>query len=407
MRGRIIGAAATAAMLLSAFAISPVAAGIPAATLLVVDDDGMASTTDCGASDMAFSTIQAAVTAATPGGTVKVCPGTYTESVTVDKTLKLVGPHAGQSAKDCAARTDDATVTSSDLAGTFRLGAADILLSGFEVSGNGSGPGIYTSPNFSGYKVRHNIIADNTFGVYYHASGELASQLGKNCISDNNRSGSASGDGVYSDQGLRNAGIFDNGFEENDSAAVVLIGEGAGISSIRATKNSSFNDASFLVSISVRELRITANVVRDDRSGEPGSAVYIGFASRDVLIQDNYVRSGHSRGIYLDGESDAIVVQDNLIKRTGEGILNNSTAEGAALIRSNTVRNVDGDGIHMTAVTSRNFLTANRATGSGLVDCRDETTGSERQGVANKWVGSGPGRNIGQVSSPTNLCRPD
>src|SRR5438132_9211168 len=71
-----------------------------AATTLVVDDDGMASATDCNATTPAYPTISAAVAAASPGDTIKVCPGFYNEQVMVNKNnLTLLGAQAGTDAR--------------------------------------------------------------------------------------------------------------------------------------------------------------------------------------------------------------------------------------------------------------------------------------------------------------------
>lgn len=67
------------------------------AATLVVDDDGHASASDCGAASVAASTIQAAVDAAASGDLVLVCPGNYDELVTVatnDLTIRAAGPGA-------------------------------------------------------------------------------------------------------------------------------------------------------------------------------------------------------------------------------------------------------------------------------------------------------------------------
>src|SRR5438128_1378228 len=52
---------------------------------LFVDDDGMQK------HNAGFTSIQAAVDAAHPGDTIRVSPGTYNESVTVDKKLTIIG----------------------------------------------------------------------------------------------------------------------------------------------------------------------------------------------------------------------------------------------------------------------------------------------------------------------------
>lgn len=60
--------------------------------VLVVDDDGKAVVGDCDADVSAFSSIQDAVDAASPGDTIIVCPGVYDEQVTISKPgIRLVG----------------------------------------------------------------------------------------------------------------------------------------------------------------------------------------------------------------------------------------------------------------------------------------------------------------------------
>src|SRR5436305_8748343 len=75
-----------------------------AATTRLVDDDGAATAASCdaGAPGSAFTTISAAVAAAVAGDTVKVCPATYNEQVTVNKSLTLTGAQAGIDARDPA-----------------------------------------------------------------------------------------------------------------------------------------------------------------------------------------------------------------------------------------------------------------------------------------------------------------
>jgi hypothetical protein len=63
----------------------------------VVDDDGQGSDTDCDAATPASTTIAAALTAANPGDTIKVCPGTYPVASTLELNksgLTIVGATA-------------------------------------------------------------------------------------------------------------------------------------------------------------------------------------------------------------------------------------------------------------------------------------------------------------------------
>jgi Protein of unknown function (DUF1565) len=65
--------------------------GKPPGTTLFVSPSGSSAGADTSCDTAGYSTIQSAVTAAPSGGTVIVCPGTYTENVVISQPLKLVG----------------------------------------------------------------------------------------------------------------------------------------------------------------------------------------------------------------------------------------------------------------------------------------------------------------------------
>src|SRR6266404_5875185 len=73
-----------------------------AAALVTLGAGAAQAATSCvnpGGTGGCYSSIQAAINAASPGDTITVAAGTYNESVTIDKTLNLLGAQAGIDAR--------------------------------------------------------------------------------------------------------------------------------------------------------------------------------------------------------------------------------------------------------------------------------------------------------------------
>jgi Right handed beta helix region len=93
-----------------------------------------------------YSTINSAVTAAKPGDTVVVCPGTYKEDVVITKPLTLVGQNATVNAAGLAGAPTGAILGQAPYNG-ITIESSDVTVKGFTVEG-AEGEGILAvNPN--------------------------------------------------------------------------------------------------------------------------------------------------------------------------------------------------------------------------------------------------------------------
>lgn len=345
-------------------------------------------------------TIQAAVNAASPGDTIKVCRGTYAEYVTVDKTLTILGAKSGVDGRNRTGSTQESIVDPDDTApsGTpsINITASNVVLDGFLLQGNENGPAVQTSATESGYKIRNNRFVANAFGLHLNASGGTTTVVARNAFAVNNENlgaASAAGNGIYSDQGLSGALVQLNKFRNNINAAFLVGGAATGVT---ATQNISTADGTFFAAYTGGGFRILGNRVADAN----GSGVYFTGVSSATVQNNNIQRSGYS-GIRIAAAVSSAFVQGNVTTGSGDqGISVSSEVPGAVTVQGNVANANNGDGILFSADTAGNVIRNNRALNNGNFDCQDLSSGSGTSGTANTWQ-----NNVGRKSSPAGLCR--
>lgn len=142
-----------------------------------------------GCGNAAYSTIGAAVAAASAGDTVKVCPGTYAEDVVVGKALTLTGQNA--------------TIDASGLDNGVQVLASGVTVQGFTVE-NAIGEGILvgqtplpngvTPPDIGAVTIAGNTVVDNDQG---NPTGqELTTSPYAQCVAAHNIPGDC-GEGIH------------------------------------------------------------------------------------------------------------------------------------------------------------------------------------------------------------------
>src|SRR5689334_13454724 len=140
----------------------------------------------------AFSTIQSAVTAASPNSTIRVAGGTFAESVNITKPLLVLG---NQVNADAQGGRPSASETIVDAGGgtDFNIGASDVELNGFTIQGASAGAtpfGITLGVGTSGSQITDNIIQNNIAGLSLaNASATDQTVISGNLFLNNNNTG--------------------------------------------------------------------------------------------------------------------------------------------------------------------------------------------------------------------------
>jgi hypothetical protein len=198
---------------------------------LVVDDDGLASITDCNALTPTFPTINLAIMAASPGQKIGVCPGVYNEMVNINKdNLTLLGAKSGVDARTRAfVLTDESVINNT--CGPVQIMADNDVLDGFTVQGSTmSDPcfiaGIWSNPGFSGthggHTILNNIVQNNISGIELDSDCMFPTLVQFNLIQNNNNPGPGPGNGIETSFGLCNATIDRNKFSGHANTSMLL-----------------------------------------------------------------------------------------------------------------------------------------------------------------------------------------
>jgi parallel beta-helix repeat protein len=266
------------------------------------------------------------------------------------------------------------------------------------------------------------VVQQNTFGLYLNSSGVHPSVVERNCFRLNNKPGSASGAGIYSDQGLTNAHVRENYFTGHNVGAIVLA---LNQRDITIEHNDMVDDAGTIVLVGTQNARVTYNHIVNTTS----SGIFVGGGVSDAYIAYNLIDNPGGTGIttnvqFLMGANTLLVIEKNHIRSSPfDGIRLNQTdlsvvrgnksqgnfRDGIRLqndsdmneVNNNLSRDNGRDGMRVDPGSSdTNTIEQNKMLGNVEHDCHDDTVGGGTGGTANLWM-----RNIGKTENRPGLCK--
>jgi len=280
-----------------------------------------------------YPTIQAAVDAASPGDTIIVLPGTYSENVYINKENLTIQSRDGA----------DETIVQA----AFKVMALNVNVNGFTIKG-----GIFGVETFGNTVVRSSILCDNAWGIYLGSSSNNTIENNKffnNRIADIDLrwSGNNLIKNCSFDLGLYIYGDYENKVESctvGGKPLVFLNGERDKVIMKEAGQVILFKCMNVTVkecvfsnrAVGVELLQCTGCIVENNTfTYNPSRSIEL-FNSSDNVIQNNICRS-NTGGIYLQYSSNNLVQGNKCSdsydwQRAGIGVLYSSNN----IIRNNT-----------------------------------------------------------------------
>ncbi len=297
-----------------------------------------------------YSSIQAAVDAASAGATITVDPGNYAEQVVIGKSVTLEGAMTGVDARSNAraAGTGETVCTGITLGdGTityaFKVAASDVTIDGFTIQNESNtslstGAGIVIAPNISGTHIINNIIQNNCAGLYLaNASASDAALIQHNKFLNNNNGATQANNGgraIYTDGSisgglLQNVTIDGNFFDGNLGPSNFQYQPAIGFESYTANSQTSINitnnvfakNGKAVLSINVSHLLFDGNVVENHYDNASGALRFEGGDTSITITHNNFYADG-APAIRIDekavpNDNTNFVIQDNNIYRNG------------------------------------------------------------------------------------------
>jgi parallel beta-helix repeat protein len=332
-----------------------------------------------------FPTIQAAVDAAGPNDTVKVCPGTYPEQVRIQghakDGLKL------ESLKPLQASIQFPPATTAPNSIVNVTGANDVTIRDFTITGpwTDSGCAVATQRHY-GVRVDGNgsaTIRDNHITKIQDANPAL-----RGC-----QDGVAILVGRQFEGEVGHADIQHNVIDNYEKNGPTIDNAGS-----TATVEDNTIDGGPQDPVTAKNgIQVgrgaSAKVHNNDVFGNS-------FAGVPVAPVGDTDTSSDSTGILVFEETGGVEISNNEAYNNDLGIDVGTASQ--LLIRNNFTHNNVFDGLRAEMDTQQNLFAENHSSNNGVHDCHDDSHGTGTAGTGNTWK-----NDFGVTQTPPGICRPN
>jgi parallel beta-helix repeat protein len=383
-----------------------------------------------------FATIQAAVTAASSGDHIKVCPGTYVEQVTIPAGKD----HLSLESKKPLQAIIQAPAVMVGMKAIVRVaGAQDAGIKQFTIQGPGGGPcdnleyGVRVDSGGSATIEKNHIthIRDNPFSGCqngnavqigraaesttgsatvkdntiddYQKTGVIVSNAGSSATIEHNTIQGVGPTASIAQNGIQVSGGADASVKDNDVSGNVYTPQtvvSTGILLFSPGTVTVENNEVYANDVNVYDFQSSTDV--RIKNNEAYGGTFDGFdvvSSSGATLENNKAHDNSFDGIYLNDTGSGNTLKNNDLKSNGEDGINLDSANNNTLKDNKTNENTR-DGLHAASTSTGNTIQDNDAKSNTAFDCRDLSAGGGTAGTANTWT-----KDKGATSSPAGICK--
>jgi len=350
---------------------------------LIVDDDGQ----QCAGADA--TSVQAAIERAAPGAVVQVCPGVYTEFVTIDKPLTLRGQVDAVAGFDCFNGTP-----SSDLAldptkyailnrprdtrgNLVSVAAGSAAVTGLVLQGatspadapNPVDAAVNLQSGSAGARVHHNLFRLNSLGIDLGSDGSATTRVDHNCLrGDVPNDGDIRGTwGMTSQRQDFVGGLVDH--NETFQHAIFAYGVGDEASTRQAVfkENVSRADGRRFAAFGVLDSSSSSIIGNDIEPAATGIDVLSGNNNLRILGNHIHTATGAGSGVLFQVFPGATSKQALVAENTISGFRLGAASAGiAAATNADGAAAIDGLKIADNTLTTNRFGITVQLTNTGI-----------------------------------------